>query len=100
MGPIFPPSLSSYRAQLLMTSPSSMSSSAALGVHAVKNTETMPQTGRTAARKASAKEAALVRNQSGPANNSRGYTTNQRLRAAGIAQSKAHITILSNHDRA
>ena len=96
MGPIVPPSLLSYRAKLLMTSPSSSSSSRAVDV-----TESMPaRTGRTAARKASAKEAALIRNQSGPADNSRGYTTNQRLRVAGIAQSKALVTILSNRDRA
>ena len=84
-----------------MTSPSSLSSSAVLGVHAIKNTETLPQTRRTAAKKASAKEAALIRNRAGPADNSRrGYTTNQRLRVAGIAQSKALVTIMSNRDRA
>jgi hypothetical protein len=58
-------------------------------------------TGRTAARKAAEKEAALNRKQhlSAGFEAERGFTTNQRLRIAGIAQSRALSGMMSNRER-
>ncbi len=57
-------------------------------------------TGRTAARKTAEKEAALNRKQQSTGFEAdRGYTTNQRLRLAGIVQSKAPATMMENRER-
>ena len=103
MGPIVPSALFCYRAELLMTSPSS-ASSVSLSMESENTSGAVPRRapkqstgGRTAARKAATKEATLHRSHDTTGN--RGVTTNQRLRVAGIAQSSALVTILGNRER-
>lgn len=103
MGPIVPSALFCYRAELLMTSPSS-ASSVSLSMESENTSDVVSHRtpkqskgGRTAARKAATKEETLHRSQDTTGN--RGFTTNQRLRVAGIAQSRALVTILGNRER-
>jgi hypothetical protein len=103
MGPIVPSPQFCYRAEFLMTSPSS-ASSVSLSMESENTSGAVPRRapkqstgGRTAARKAATKEATLHRSHDTTGN--RGFTTNQRLRVAGIAQSRALVTILGNRER-
>lgn len=111
MGPIVPPSLLHHRSDLLMITPSTslctqasaiMMDSSAIGGNASVG-------GQNAARKAATKEATrnrkndkcstVVGTAASSTGDNRGYTINQRIRVAGIAQSKALVTIMGNRER-
>ena len=104
MGPIVPTSLLCYRAKLLMELPSSSSASSSITMDSSSTSSVAilgkkgkaAGTGRTSARKA-----ALNRKQhlSEGFEAERGFITNQRLRIAGIAQSRALSGMMSNGER-